>query len=496
MKFLNLRLLLAWTLAVPVSYLALGFLENFYITAVEIVLIALLIQTLMGALVYHLVGRVQHPAKNRPFDFGLVSALFIVLAIFVTAMFGMAKQYPSLFDAEYFLLEGSQSVFFLAGCLGALPVLAWGINLAGEKGLQDAKPFRLIRDNLPGLLAAAFFFSVYLILVSIFNRPVFDVDDIFFDSDGLLWRLRFTTENWRDYYWRSVHPFVLLLIRPPVALISIFLKGDRLSAAFILVASSGAFCVFLAWYFVRKITGNTTYALLIASILGASTSHLAFGSLIETYIFLAAAAMFFTILLLKERPLFAYVLAGLPGIGITLTNFAQTVIAFLMVKRDFKRWVKYGLIVGLLTFPLTLINNFIYPDANPYFFDLSSLNAEADNTFVPTASRALAVARVMALHSVVAPDPLILQEEIPFLKVWIFKAEPLQVSEYDTLPGNVLAVFWLGLLILGGLLFLKNIRKEDHRFSLPFFWSCFSILPFTFATARMSSFIPPTGRTP
>jgi hypothetical protein len=242
----------------------------------------------------------------------------------------------------------------------------------------------------------------------------------------------------------------------------------------------GASCVFLTWYFVKRLNPNAVYALLIASILGGSAAHLVFGSLIETYIFLGAAQILFFVLLIptsralgagdgaENKSLFAYVLAGLATIGITLTNFIQTAIAFIVVKRDFKQWFIYCLLVGLLTFPLTLLNNFIYPNSSPYFFDLSSLNAEADNTFRPSVDRALALGRVMGFHSVVAPDPLILQEEIPFLKVWVFKADPLRVSEYETPLGLVTASFWLVLLILGGYLFLKNLRKENHSFATAF----------------------------
>ena len=235
------------------------------------------------------------------------------------------------------------------------------------------------------------------------------MDDIFFDSDGLLWRMRFVTDSYRDYYWRSVHPFVLLIVRPLIALFAFFLKGDRLAAAFVLVAFTGALCVFLAWYFVKHTVGNSLYALLIASLLGASAAHLVFGSLIETYIFLAAVALVFMVLLLKDKPLFALVITGTLSFGITLTNFIQTAIAFIVVKRDFKQWLKYGLIVGALVVPLALLNNFIYPNSQPYFFIPSNLTAETDNTFAPSVARGAAVLRVMFLHSIVAPDPLILE---------------------------------------------------------------------------------------
>jgi hypothetical protein len=467
-KLFNLRLVFAWILVIPSSFLITGFLSNFYPSFFELALSAFLCQLALAVFADYLLGRVKRLAQEQPGDFVLALTLFLGLSVFTVAAFRMAVQFPSLFDAGYFLLEKNQFTPFTLGAVIAFPFPAIGVRMAKQKRIGQTIFFRRVEENLPGLLIATFFFLVYIINASIFNRPVFDVDDIFFDSDGLLWRLRFTTGNWHDYYWRSVHPFVLLLLRPPIAFIGALLRGDRLSAAFILIALSGALCVWLAWYFVRKTVGNSIYALLAASLLGASAAHLVFGSLIETYIFLAAVILLFFVLLLDQRPFPALVLTGLTALGITITNVAQTVIALFMVRRDFRQLVKFVLIVGFLSVPLTLLNNLVYPDANPFFFVPSSLKAEADNTFAPSADRLLAITRVMFFHSVVAPDPLILKEEIPFLKVWMFKAEPLRVSGYDTPLGTFTAFFWMALMGVGGLLFLKNLKKRDNHFSLAF----------------------------
>jgi hypothetical protein len=405
---------------------------------------------------------------SQPFDLGLALALFLALTALVLTMFGMANQFPRLFDAGYFIIKNGQWIPFVIGSVLALSCLAWGLKFIKQSNFKQTAAYHFLNDILAGLLVAGFFFSIYLMLASIFNQPIFDVDDIFFDSDGLLWRMRFVTDSYRDYYWRSVHPFVLLIVRPLITLFAFFLKGDRLAAAFVLVAFTGALCVFLAWYFVKNTVGNSLYAMLTASLLGASAAQLVFSSLIETYIFLAAVAMTFMVLLLKDKPLFTLIITGTISFGITLTNFIQTAIAFITVKRDFKQWLKYGLIVGALVIPLALLNNFIYPNSQPFFFIPSNLTSETGNTFTPSVARGAAVLRVMFLHSIVAPDPLILKEEIPFLKVWIFKAEPMRMSEYHTWLGKTLAFAWLGLLLLGGFLFLKNLKKEDNHFTFAF----------------------------
>ena len=397
-------------------------------------------------------------------EFILKLFLFAILIAWAWNMLQMANQFPSLFEAETHLLVTSQRIIFAI----AIPILLILFLWAKTKNLQ----IKWIEENLSGILLALIFFSIYFLLVSIFNQPTFDVDDIFFDADAFLWRRRFATELVRDYYFRPVHPFVLIIIRPLVWLISIFIKGNTLYAAFILNAFAGALCVFLVWYFIKHFINNNLYSLLIATLFGASTAQLVFSSLIETYIFLAAVALLFIVFLIKDKPLFVLIITGLLAFGITVSNFGQTVIAYFFIKRNFKQLIKYGLIVAALIVPLTLLNNFVYPDSQPYFWDPTSFYGEGHNSFSPTLQRGNYLGRVMILHSIVAPQPLILQEEIPFLKVWMFRAsikkDPMRLANYETLLGDLLVYAWVGFILLGVFLFLKNFKKQDNRFFLTF----------------------------
>ncbi|HMU93534.1 MAG TPA: hypothetical protein PKE43_11035 [Anaerolineales bacterium] len=471
-QLLNHRMLFAWMLSVITSYFVVGFFGNYYPSFVGVLVLAVIAQTLLGVLIDRLFAKAERLYSSNKGDLFLALALFMVLTVFAAAMLQMANQFPSLFDAKFVLLEQDQTFpFIIAGVL-TIPLLA----LAGQ--FMGQSRFSAFVDSIAtGVLVASFFFAVYFIFSFIFNQPVFDTDDIFFDSDGWLWRTRFTTDAYEDYYWRSLHPFVLLVIRPLVFLVSLFLKGDRLSAGLLLMPLAGAACVFMAWYFVKKVTGNSLYAVLIAALLGGTTGHLIFGFLIETYIFIAAVAMLSIILLLRDAPLFTLIITGLVSFGITLSNIIQPTIALVFVRRDLKQWIKYGLIVGALAFPLTLLNNVIYPDSQPYFFDPSSYGTEGRNTFEMHPARAVAIGRVMFLNSIVAPDPLILKRELPFLKVWIVEvsrklypqeANPMRSSEYETQFGTAMVVFWMALAALGGFGFLKNIKKQDNRFAYAF----------------------------
>lgn len=480
-RAINKKLILAWLLGIPFSYVLLGFLGGFYTSNIEIALLTLLLHPYVTLFVYYLLGKAGQAFQLRLWDAGISAALFAALTIFIPAVYFMAWQFPSLFDHSIYQLEAGLSILFAVMLVAAFPLSAYILLYLRDGKFTRTRLYEFINENLGGLLLFLFFFLIYLLFASIFNQPAFNSDDIFFDADSRLWRWRFATENYRDYYWRPVHPFVLIIIRPLVVLVAFFLNADRLQATFVLVAFTGALCVFLVWYFVKHVVGNSLYALLIASLFGASAAQLVFSSLIETYIFLAAVALTFLVLLLRDKPLFALVIAGLVAFGITISNFGQTVIAHLLIKRDIKQWVKYGLIVAALVVPLTLLNNSIYPNSQPYFFDVKSYEGEGHNSFPPTVQRGTYLARVMFLHSIVAPEPLILDEEIPFLKVWMFRAsikkDPMRIAQYESWFGTSLAYTWLALIFLGGALFLKNLWRQDNRFLFTFIL----ILLFNFA---------------
>ncbi|MCL4273305.1 MAG: hypothetical protein KJZ77_05485 [Anaerolineales bacterium] len=473
---------IAWLTGIPLSYFAVGFSSNFHTSPYIIFLLATLIHVFASLLTYSLLGKAKQGFSSRRFDTWIALILFASLAAFGLILFKMAEQFPSLSDAGFYHLEGTQWIPFAIGLLLALPIFGWMLKLLKGRGIRKTPFGRFVDENLAGLLLSFCFFSIYLFLSAIFNQPAFDADDIFFDSDARLWRWRFATEQTRDYYWRPVHPFVLIIVRPFVWLISLFIKGDTLYAAFVLNAFAGALCVFIVWYLVKRWSGNTLYAMLVAALFGASTAQLIFSSLIETYIYLAAVALVFLLLLVTDKPLYMQVIAGLVAFGITISNLAQTFIAHLVIKPDIKKIIIYGLLVLAFIVPLTLLNEAAYPGSHPYFWDLKSYEGEGHNQFQPTLERANLFARVMFLHSFVAPEPLIrMEEDIPFRKVWMFRAsikrDPMQISRYVTDLSRVLVVVWMALAALGGLLFLKNFRKQDNRISLTFIL----ILLFNFA---------------
>lgn len=472
MQILDKRLPLAWLLGIPLSYFIVAYLENFYKTPVEVSLFAILVHTSVILFFFYLLGRVRREYRVSLLNSGIVAVLFIALLVFIPYVYGIAAQFPNLLESSAFHLAEDQRVTFLNGLIPAFFIAAVLVYVGRQRHWTQSRFYQFVDDNLGGLMLALLFFAVYLIFASIFNRPSYDADDIFFDADGNLYRWRYATENFRDYYWRPAHPFILIIIRPLVGMLALLFKGDTLFAAFTLNALTAAFCVYLIWDFVKRGIGNRLYALLIAALFGASATQLAFGSIIESYIYLSAVALIFLILLQRDSPLWMQVVTGLLAFGITISNIAQTFIAHFFVKRNLKQIIIYGVIVTALVVPLSLLNNFIYPNSQPYFWDLSSLGGEGTNRFPATVQRAEYLARTMALTSFVAPEPLVIRDGWPFPKVWMFRASirkaPMQLANFETPLGDGLALAWVGLMLLGGGLFLKNIRKQDNGYFIAF----------------------------
>ncbi len=466
-----LRLLIGWAFSTSLLYFTTGFLDIFYGSFMEITVITLIAQLVIGTSMYFLIHRLGDFAKKNKFDFLLLLALFIIVFIFLGRFFQYGTEAPEFLILQYFLLE--KNLLPIVGAISILfiPWQAWVISKLESSGFRETfkntKLYKCINDNMAGIVLALAFFVTYLVIATVLNHPSLDVDDIFFDADGLNWRLRLTTDNWQDFYWRSVHPFVLLLLKPPVDLVAMLLKGNKLFGAYVVVALGGAACVFLAWKFIKQVSGNSVYAALIASILGFSTSQLVFGSLIESYIFLAASLLLFFLFLLEERPFPMLVLASLPVIGITHSNFAQNTLAFFTMKPNPKALFRYVAVVLVLLVQLSLVSNLFFPDAQPFFFVPSGLLAEEQNIFPLNTLRVEALTRAFLFNNMVAPTPILYTGDIPFTQYRFFKPEINELSSYDTPLQTFTSWFWLGLMTLGAVVFFLKFRGyTSNRLSL------------------------------
>jgi hypothetical protein len=460
------RILPGWLISTILLFFTAGFLDNYYNSFLQFVCLIVFLQMTVGLAGYFLSGRFKQFLKLGTADVSITTALFLLLIIFIFFIFSFGSQYPQLLNPALFTLKRDYISVFFAVSLFSLPWLTCGLDVLQSKQffkIKETRIYAFINENTAGLLLALGFFALYFITASMLNHPRFDVDDVFFDADVFNWRFRLTTDNWGDYYWRSVHPFILILFKPPIDLIAFFLKGDKLFAAYIFVALGGAASVFLAWRFIRNLTSSPTYPMLVSSLLGLSVSHLIFGSLIESYIFLALCLLLFYVLLAEGRPFPALVMAGLATIGITHSNFAQNVIALFTVKPNIKLIIRYIATVLVILVLLTLLNNLLYPASQPFFFIPSTLQAEQQNIFPLNTLRIQALARAFLFHNVVAPTPILFTGDIPFVQFRFFKPEINSLSRYETPLQDLTAWFWIGLLALAATTYLVNFKKNRYQ---------------------------------
>jgi hypothetical protein len=466
----HVRLLSGWLLGGVASFFVTAFLSNFYLEP-YIVPLTVFSFLILGILFYYGLGSARRLLQTFPADFGIILFLSALIIAFQIIVFRMGMQFPILFEADVFLFKGKEiALFAIAGAI-SLPLLAWTVSRLKQPRLYallvENKFSAFVRENLSGVFLSSLFFYLYVLIGSVLNFRGFDVDDIFFDSDGFIWRYRLTTEHWQDFYWRSVHPLALLILRPLVNLISIFLRGELPFAGILLTSFAGAACVFLAWLFMKGVLENNTAALLMASLLGLSASHLFFGSLIETYIFLAAVTLFFFVLMQKgNHSLPLLVAAGVVTMGITLTNFAQVVIALFCARPNIKYIFKYILMVVALVVSLTLASNVFYPNASPYFYVPSSFLAEEQNVRALSYNRAQALVRAFLFNNIAAPSPMLSHKDIPFMQFRFYRAEDYTISAYSTPLQSVIVRVWLALLAVAAVFFIKDFKSHNPGLTL------------------------------
>jgi len=340
-----------------------------------------------------------------------------------------------------------------------------------------------LTKHAPGILLALFFLSVYVYIGLQLNLPNKDTTDNFLDADNYPWSLRIAAPAGFQQEMRAPHPFAFFIFRP-LGLALNWLTANSMRSAAWLNALAGAWCVFLAWMFVKRAANHSIYALLFAALLGTSAAHLFFGAVIETYIFSAAAMMTFFVLLQARRSVEALIVASVFTFGITLTNVAQNFIGYAVARwrgwnstKEIARFVALTLSIGVL---LAVAHAAVYPSARLFFLP-SDVQRESEFSYSIAEEpawrafgRVSLLTRTMFLYAVIAPEkPYVFLHDMneDFPRFNFFKIEPgtFSMSAYHGL-GNILVFAWaLMLLAGGGMAAWQVFRRGAHsRFLLAF----------------------------
>lgn len=420
-----------------------------------------------------------------------------ILRLFLSALLALVVSFAfNLLFLDLFERAATDQLLLMAfstAALGYLIFSAWG-NIRFKLSLPkfDADSIRAwLREHAPGVALAILFFAAYTWFGLKLNFADSDTTDNFLDADNYPWMLRIAHPNGNLLEMRGPHPFAYFVLRPFGWLLNLFTSDPWLSAV-LLNTLVGALCVFMAWVFIKRHTQNSTYALLIAALLGLSTSHFFFGAVIESYIFSAAALIGVALALQKNNgTLFAPVTTSVITFGITLTNFAQAFIGFAVNQLDGLSRKTLGSFVAkifkftALTLSLGIIISVVhaawYPSSR-LFFQLSDAQIEQDFSrflfYEPQwkiIGRVILLVRTILLYTVIAPQPFVFGKEVgawlPYFNFFKLSPQIYAYSSYDGL-GNILVFAWAALLLLSGIFFLRNlIRARKFDLSLAFILS-------------------------
>ena len=424
--------------------------------------------------------------------------LFLSTLLALTIAFAYNFFFLHLFERP--VIDQILLTLFSTAALGYLIFLFLGnaqkpINLekppAAKKKFDGTSIPAFLRENVQGIVLALVFFAVYTTIGLKLNSPSRDSTDNYLDADNYSWSQRISAPDGHNLEMRGPHPFAYFIFRPLGWLMNLFTQNYGLSAA-LLNTLAGALCVFMAWLFIKRQFQDPVYALLIASLLGLSTAHIFFGSVIETYIFSAAALIAFVLILQKRtNSLSAPVSMSVITFGITLTNYVQTFIGFFVslfehqpgeaqktFRISFNKLFRFTALTLSLGIVISLIHAAWYPSSK-LFFLLSNAQAEEEFAFSifqePTwraIGRVMLLVRTILLYAIVAPRPYVFGSEVgdTFPRFNFFKIAPetFSYSSYNGV-GNVLVLAWVILLLAAGVLFLWNLirtRKVDMSLAL------------------------------
>ena len=333
----------------------------------------------------------------------------------------------------------------------------------------------LLREHLPGILLALVFFTVYINIGLRLNLPGIDTVDNFLDADNSSWMMRIAAPEGYQLEMRGPHPFAYFILRPVGWITNLFTQNYAL-ASILVNTFAGGLCVFFTWVFMKNQTENRTYALLMACLLGLSTAQIFFGSVIESYVFSAAVlVVYFVLLQSRQESKGSLVAAGLVTFGITLTNFVQNLIGFIVSRPRLKEIIRFAGLTISAGIVLSLIHAAWYPSSKLFFLPSEVLGEDEFAVSIlggpswKALGRITLLTRTILLYTIIAPRPYVFEAEVggTFPRFNFFKIVPgtFSHSSYDGL-GNVLVMAWAILLLISAVVFLRDMarsRKTDLR---------------------------------
>jgi hypothetical protein len=479
-------------LSLIIAYGAVGFLSDVLKTVFNMIVFTVIFILAGSVPGYYLVRRAARSFRNgflsRPLNIILCLALPLLLSALILAV----VQFPSMFVLEYIKVLSSWFGLFTASALIAGVWSVGALEQFESRGyyqwFRQRTIFKFAKENLPGIYAGGMFFLINLTIARALNHSALNINTVLFESDAGPW-MSILGSPQGDAVNRSVHPLILITVRPLIRFAALFTADQWNLAAMIVVAAMSGLCVLMAWIFVKRATGDVTrtYAFIFATLLGSTAAHLFFGSLTDTYVFGMTSLIFFFLLIqAKENRFSVLVPAGLLVFGITVTNIAQGVIGLFFNKFGFWRLMRYCVFIITAGIALTAFASMIYPGRQTFFFVPADLAFETNfvkPVYETPAERLLErfkiVSRTMLLYGVTGPRPIEVvahKDPRPTIDLKTFDPPNYIYASYKGLA-NIPLAMWLILLAGSFLFFVKSFRSSQH---LPLMLGLLGSLAFNF----------------
>lgn len=263
---------------------------------------------------------------------------------------------------------------------------------------------------------------------------------------------------------KGSHPLLLLLIVPLGNLLH-SLTTATLASVLALNALFGATAVTLAAVFFWNFTTRYIDTLLLTFVFGLSMSQLFFSSLPETYalasLTIVATYVLFLACLQNQKLYLGYwILVGILTFGVTITNFAQTLICFVATVFILKQRHKVVSILEYIgnivssAFLLSILQRLLFTQAK-FFFLPSTFKGESNYIEATILNNPFLVMQEVIKHfflvNFIAPSPFAgIDYENPSRLLLGFFMRPLDYS----FLGYMGMFLWLSLFVIG---FSKNI---------------------------------------
>ncbi len=330
------------------------------------------------------------------------------------------------------------------------------------------------QDIFIAIFVFILFFTIYFAYSNqlIQKTPIEKFDDILFEIDTA--RAIVDMTIFSGYHYRTeVHPIYVLLINPIGEIMGRILPSNATTAIFI-NTFFGAIGTAMAYLVSKLIKFNTFSAIVTTFVFGFSTSQF-FLSIIPDTASLAICTLIITYALFiystqyQNAPQWVWILAGILSLGVTTTNFAQTVICYAILQWHNTRgknipgliWrvIRLILIVLAIVSGLAMLQKAIYPSSTLFFLPriyFEELGYASISIFDTPLKIISTIFKSFFIDTIIAPRPSLLtfpEREIP--------AITFTGSAIYTVPGMIGLISWT-------CLFISNLyqRIKNKAFNL------------------------------